>query len=426
MKAKLLVVLLLAATVAVTWATGTSEQAATTEGEETYTLRIPIWPDIYPETMEMIEAFQRENPNITFEYWETDPKEYRAQIFVQLAGGANIDIINTQNNAVYAELASRGMLYPVSELVERDNFDVSYLGPFYDGTKIDGVSYGLPGGTTAWVLYYNKDLFDAAGVAYPTDGMTWEDFYQKARAVTSGSGTSKVYGAYIHTWPICWMGPAVQTGATAIDRNLDPFQTALEFRKRLEDDGLVMPYFDAIAGNAHYSAAFYKGNVGMVPIGNWFISMLWQAKAEGTFDFDWDVVTMPVPDGVSPNTTWGMAGPVGIAARTEELDAAWEFLKFRSASKTAARISAEQANISFKGTEESRQIFLDAAEENGGPDNIDVLFNPKVYPEYPAVNDINYIINTIYKEEAELYFAGEQTSKQAIAAIKRRIQEEID
>jgi ABC-type glycerol-3-phosphate transport system substrate-binding protein len=154
--------------------------------------------------------------------------------------------------------------------------------------------------------------------------------------------------------------------------------------------------------------------------------MLWQAKAEGTFDFDWDVVTMPVPDGVSPNTTWGMAGPVGIAARTEELDAAWEFLKFRSASKTAARISAEQANISFKGTEESRQIFLDAAEENGGPDNIDVLFNPKVYPEYPAVNDINYIINTIYKEEAELYFAGEQTSKQAIAAIKRRIQEEID
>lgn len=424
MKSRFLLVLLLAVAATFAFATGQTESGGA--GQETATLRVPIWPDIFPETEAMIQAFQEQNPNVEFEYWQTDPAEYRAQIFVQLAGGAKIDIVNTQNNAVYAELAQRGMLYPVSELVEEEGFDVSYLGPFYEGTKINGVSYGLPGGTSAWILYYNKDVFDEAGVDYPTNDMTWTEFYEKATGVASGSGQDKVYGAYIHTWPICWMGPAVQTGATAIDQDLSPFQEALEFRKQLEDEGLVMPYFDAVAGNAHYTSAFYKGNVGMVPIGNWFIGMLWQAQEEGNVDFDWDVVTMPRPESASPNTTWGMAGPVAIAARTDELDAAWEFLKFRSSSDTSARLLAEQANISFRQTDESEQIFLDAAAANGGPENIDILFNPKVYPEYPAVENINYIINTIYKEEAELYFAEEQTAAEAIAAIKRRIQEELE
>lgn len=424
MKARFLLVLLLAVAATLAFATGQTEGEA--GGQETATLRVPIWPDIFPETEAMIQAFQEQNPNVEFEYWQTDPAEYRAQIFVQLAGGAKIDIVNTQNNAVYAELAGRGMLYPVSELVEEEGFDVSYLGPFYEGTKINGVSYGLPAGTSAWILYYNKEVFDQAGVDYPTDDMTWTEFYEKAAAVSSGSGQDKVYGAYIHTWPICWMGPAVQTGATAIDQDLSPFQQALEFRKQLEDEGLAMPYFDAVAGNAHYTSAFFKGNVGMVPIGNWFISMLWQAQDEGNIDFDWDVVTMPRPEGTSPNTTWGMAGPVAIAAETDELDAAWEFLKFRSASQTSARLLAEQANISFLQTDESEQIFLDTAAENGGPENIDILFSPKVYPEYPAVEGINYIINTIYKEEAELFFADEQTAAEAIAAIKRRIQEEVE
>ncbi len=424
MKSRFLLVLLLAVAATFAFATGQTESGGA--GQETATLRVPIWPDIFPETEAMIQAFQEQNPNVEFEYWQTDPAEYRAQIFVQLAGGAKIDIVNTQNNAVYAELAQRCMLYPVSELVEEEGFDVSYLGPFYEGTKINGVSYGLPGGTSAWILYYNKDVFDEAGVDYPTNDMTWTEFYEKATGVASGSGQDKVYGAYIHTWPICWMGPAVQTGATAIDQDLSPFQEALEFRKQLEDEGLVMPYFDAVAGNAHYTSAFYKGNVGMVPIGNWFIGMLWQAQEEGNVDFDWDVVTMPRPESASPNTTWGMAGPVAIAARTDELDAAWEFLKFRSSSDTSARLLAEQANISFRQTDESEQIFLDAAAANGGPENIDILFNPKVYPEYPAVENINYIINTIYKEEAELYFAEEQTAAEAIAAIKRRIQEELE
>ena len=64
----------------------------------------------------------------------------------------------------------------------------------------------------------------------------------------------------------------------------------------------------------HYTNVFYKGNVGMVPIGNWFVGMLWEKQEAGEIDFNWDIAAMPTPDGVSPYTSWGMAAPIAINA----------------------------------------------------------------------------------------------------------------
>lgn len=408
------------------WATGTGEDSAGSGVEETVTLRVPVWPDIEPETLERIEAFQAQNPNVEFDFWRTDPGEYRSQIFVQLAGGAVVDVLSTQNNAVYADLASRGLLMPIDDMIAADNFDTSYMGPFFEGTRINGQSYGLPSGTTAWFMFYNKDIFDAAGVEYPTDGMTWEEWYDLAARVTSGSGQDKVFGAYVHTWPILWMGQAVQQGATVIDQDLSAFQNAMEFRSRLENDGIAMPYFDSIASNAHYTSAFFAGNVAMVPMGNWFIGMLWNARSEGNVDFEWDIVQMPVPDGTAPGTTWGMAGPLAIGATSEHPEVAWEYLKFVAASPTSANIAAREALLSFARTPASQELLIERVAEQGEPANVDILFDAVIYPEYPAVTDVNYMVNTIFKEEADLFFAGEQSSGDALAAIRRRLLSELD
>lgn len=406
------------------WASGESEEMGEGGDQETATLRVPMWPDIAEKTRARIEAFQEDHPNIEFEYWETDPEEYRQQIFVQLAGGAQIDALSTNNNAVYAELASRNMLEPIDRYIEEDNFDTSYLGPYFEATKINGKSYGLPTGSTVWALFYNKDLFDEAGVSYPTDGMTWEEFYEKANAVSSGSGSDKTWGAYFHTWPINWMGPAVQTGATPVDEDLSPFADALRLRKRLTESGAAMSYFNAVSGNAHYSDVFWKGNTAMVPIGNWFIGMMWENKEN--YDFDWDIVEMPVPEGVQPGTTWGMAAPVAVGATTENADAAWEYVKFVSKSETSVNIRARDGEVSFNMTPDTKDIIRERAEEEGAPENIEATFDARVYPEYPAVPDINYIVNTIFKEEAELYFSDEKSLDQAIADMERRIRDETE
>ena len=422
----LVVALLLFGAVMTISAAGGREQPGTAAAGETVTLRVPIWPDIEPETMERIRAFQELNPNVEFDFWRTDPAEYRQQIFVQLAGGATVDVLSTQNNAVYADLAARGLLLPLDDLIAEAGFDTSYMGPFFEGTRINGRTYGLPFGTTAWFMFYNKDIFDAAGVPYPTDGMTWQQWYDLARRVTSGSGQNKVWGTFFHTWPILWMGSAVQQGATPVDQDLSAFREAMEFRKRLEDSGIAVPYFDSIAANTHYTSAFFAGNVAMVPMGNWFIGMLWAARAEGRVNFDWDIVQMPVPTGVQPGTTWGMAGPMAIAANSRHPEAAFEYLKFVASSPQSAEIVARRGLLSFAQTPRARELFLERVAEQGEPANASILFDAVIYPEYPAVEDINFIVNTIFKEEADLFFAGEQSSNQALANIRRRLQTELD
>ena len=58
----------------------------------------------------------------------------------------------------------------------------------------------MPFRSDFWVLYYNKDLFDKAGVEYPSNDLTMEDYDALARKMTSGSGDTKVYGCHYHTW----------------------------------------------------------------------------------------------------------------------------------------------------------------------------------------------------------------------------------
>ena len=266
-------------------AAGSKEKEQSPSVQEKVKLRVPVWSDIEPYTLAIIEEFKKMNPNVEFDFWRTDAAEFRQQIFVQLAGGATIDVLTTQNNAVYADLATRGLLLPLDDMIAADKFDTSFLGPFFEGARVKGKIYGIPFNTTAWVIYYNKDIFDAAGVPYPTDGMTWDQWYELASRVTSGSGQKKVWGAYMHPWPITWMGQAVQKGVTVADQDLSAFKTAMEFRKRLENEEIAVPYFESISSKMHYSTAFYAGNVAMVPMGNWFMSMLWSARDQGKVKF---------------------------------------------------------------------------------------------------------------------------------------------
>ena len=70
-----------------------------------------------------------------------------------------------------------------------------------EGIRIDDKLYGLPFRNDYYLLYYNKTLFDQAGVEYPKNDMTWDEYRELAKKMTSGEGNDKIYGGYCHTWP---------------------------------------------------------------------------------------------------------------------------------------------------------------------------------------------------------------------------------
>ena len=62
-----------------------------------------------------------------------------------------------------------------------------------DITNQVGGYYGFPQGFATEIMYYNKDMFDAAGVAYPTDDWTWDDYTAAAEKLTKADGSQ--YGS---------------------------------------------------------------------------------------------------------------------------------------------------------------------------------------------------------------------------------------
>lgn len=147
-----------------------------------------------------------------------------------------------------------------------------------------------------------------------------------------------------------------------------------------------------------------------------------RAEDAGDIDFDWDIVPMPHPKGVSPNTTWGMPDTISIHADSDKKDAAWEYLKFRTGPE-GAKISASLGTLPAFYNREIEEVFLSGG--NGIPENLAIIPQADVYVEFPAVPGINTIVNTIYKEEMELMFVGDQTPEQTISNIKKRIEEEM-
>ena len=105
------------------------------------------------------------------------------------------DVINLGLEAVQMAV-SNDLLMQLDDIVDGDEYLSELKGEYaealLEGFSIDGKIYGLPSGTQTMVMYYNKKMFDEAGIAYPQDGWTWDEFLEDAKALTKADGS--VYG----------------------------------------------------------------------------------------------------------------------------------------------------------------------------------------------------------------------------------------
>ena len=402
---------------------GKPEEESKASSGEKEKIIVSTWTDSMEEFKEMKEKFESLHSDIEVELLEFPSAEYKDKLVTTLAGGADLDVITHKNNAEYADIASKNQLLDLGELVKRDNVDIAPYGPLFEGLQIDGKTYGLPYEKTAWVLYYNKDLFDAAGVPYPSDDMTWDQFRELAKKMTSGEGTERIAGAYLHTWPQTWYGMALQKGCSIIDQDLSEFEKALQFRLDLEADGSIMTYTDAKATNAHYKTEFANGRTAMNIMGDFHAAQLRDLEETGDVTFDWDIAAMPHPEGVEANTTWGTAMPISVNANSKHQEAAWEFVKFVS-SEEGAKISASRGNLAAYSSKAVEDIYK--GDGSRKPANVGILSSAKVYMENPSVIGAGTIKDEIYGRESELSFNGERSAADTFAVIKEKVQEELN
>ena len=188
------------------------------KAQENVTLKVSTWDlAANPGITSSVKAFEEQNPNIKVEIIDIASADYTQKLSVMLNGGSELDAFWIKDADTTKSLFDKGQIADLKAYIEKDSIDLeAYNGLANNFTMPSGEIVGLPARTDYYVLYYNKDIFDAAGVSYPSNDMTWEEFEETAKKITTGEGADKKYGALIHTWQACVANWGVQDGKHTI------------------------------------------------------------------------------------------------------------------------------------------------------------------------------------------------------------------
>ncbi len=163
---------------------------------------IKFWTD------DIIGRFELENPDIKVTFENAEAPDYSDKLYTQAVAGDAPDVMFIWGGFGY-DLMEKGQFLQLDEVI-----DDEYLADFYPGKLVahiyDGHRYGLPKYESSIALAYNKDILDEAGVEYPTEEWTWDDYLSAVRATTKRDsagnitqwGTYVLHG-YLHPW--VWM-----------------------------------------------------------------------------------------------------------------------------------------------------------------------------------------------------------------------------
>ena len=183
----------------------TSAEAAGTEqaaADGKTHLKWAMWDkDLTVYYKALVEAYEKAHPDVTVELVDLGSSDYSTVLTTQLTGnGADFDVVSIKDVPGYMALVNKGVLEPLDSYIEKDSVDLSGYKGLTDQVKVDGKMYELPFKSDFWVVYYNKDVFDKAGVDYPTNDMTFEEYDEIAKKLTSTEPGQEVYGAHYHVW----------------------------------------------------------------------------------------------------------------------------------------------------------------------------------------------------------------------------------
>jgi len=294
----------------------------TSTKEEKTKIRFATWDsaDTLDFQQQMVDKFNAQSTSVEV-VLERYGDNYDTKITASMGSNDAPDVMYMWNYPKYGD----GLL-PLDDLIKSEGAE--YKANFYDAlwnyNSIDGVTLGIPVGYTTHVLYYNKDLFDQAGVDYPTSEWTWEDVRAAAEKITNAD--SKIYGIAfpIQPDPYDYEMFAWSNGGAFVDAQgntagvLDSANTTepFQFIQDILKDGFG-------TGTEDYGAdSFSMGKVGMFINGAWSISKLKDAG------LNFGVQVLPRFDAATPAASILSSSGVGISKTTKNQAAAWEFVKF--------------------------------------------------------------------------------------------------
>lgn len=386
-------------------------------------LSISVWSmATTPEFQALFDAFHKANPNITIKPVDILAADYSTKVKLMLSGGDSTDIITMKNTTDYGQFAERGQLKDISSLATSSTAaSLQGLDAF---KQSGGKYYALPYRQDFWGLFYNKKLFDAAGKPYPTN-LTWDQYAQLAESLTTGSGSSKVYGTYHHTWrSVVQAISAAQTGGNLIGGKYEFFTDQYNTALAIQNAGATLDFGTATTQQTGYQAMLETGKAAMLPMGTWLIGSLLADKKAGKTDIDWSLAPMPQRPGASGITTFGSPTAFSVNRNAKHAAAAEKFIAFATGPQ-GAEVVASIGIVPALLNDATRKTYFGLSGMPADATFKKAFAPDKVNLEMP-VSDKSSQIDQILTEEHELVMTKQKSIAAGIQEMDSRVQTEVD
>lgn len=398
---------------------GCAKKTDTADGK--VTIKVSIWgtPEEIDILNKVIEAWQPSHPDIRVRLEHTPYSSYISKILTRIAGGAAPDIAFATVDT-FVDFYTKDAFLDLKPFIDNDpEFKLDDFFPsIVKRFSVDGGIYCIPRDVAPFAcIYYNKDLFDAAGVPYPTDNWTWNNLLTAAQKLTQTDdlGRVKQYGFY--TWS--WMNFVYSNGANLVDDVNNPTRLTLsdpraieglQFITDLANKYKVSPSQTALRSLGMGSQQlFMTGKLAMYGSGIWETPTFRKITA-----FDWDVAMFPKgPSGVRAFGTGGSG--YCILRTSKNPEEAWEVVKCLSGA-LGQRIMAEEG-LAQPANRVIAESSAWALSENP-PQNKKMLNKAVKYVEYfPFHENWRRINDSIIGPEFDLMFNGKVSPEEAVANV---------
>lgn len=382
-----------------TGAASASGAAASSSGSsaEKVTIKLALWDkDKTTYIQPLLDAYTKKHPNVSFNAVDLGASDYNTALSTQLAGGSSdFDVVSVKDIPSYCSMAKAGQLEDLTDTIQKNNLkDDDFGGVLSQMKYTDGKTYAIPFRNDFWVIFYNKKIFSSKGVQ-PSNDLTFDQYNEMAKKLTSGSGSSKVYGDYFHTWRSTVQMFGILDGKNTILNGLEgkdytflkPYYEAV---LKQQEDGTCMDYATAKSSSIHYSGIFENGQAAMINIGAWFIPTLINDAKNGKADAvkdNWGIMKYPHPAGVKAGTTIGTLTSMAVPTSAPNKAVAEDFVAF-AAGADGAQVLAE--NGSFPAYQNDT-VTATLKKMSGFPaddkTSADALNVEKAYLEFPVTTN---------------------------------------
>lgn len=384
---------------------------------------------------EVIKNFQEKNPNIEIKTQTAPYGQFFQKLDTQIAAGSQPDI--WLSDGVYVQkFAERGAIRDLTPWIKENLNPDDYFG-FEFNKDAKEKYWAVPEGIQIAALFYNKDMFDKAGVDYPTEDWTWDDLKEIAAKLTidstgktaedSGFNPDSVqqYGFSFFNITEGWLPILGAFGGDVLDESMkNSVVNSKENKEALNwivdgmEKGVIIDPSDLKSFQSPFSP-FPSGGAAMVT------GIYARTMAANEAGINYDVTLLPKgPSGERASSVIANSWVISSKTDDEKAEAAWKFIENwvtndevqKEWAKLGAAVPAKKSVVNsdaFLNTgdkPENKQAFIDSF------DSAKTLYTNAVWNEW----------NQKFTDSIYPAFRGETTVEEALKNADKEIQKVLD